>query len=171
MAKKNKRHNKSKKEIIKQMTQESKEKTEKVSPEAVTPKQVTFVENGRIEWNGFSNLYEVIGFMQLHVFQNWAHPIFQNVFLKDILKPGNNTPSKDDQAAIEAIEELTTDLLDDGDYSFKVEDAEEEVEEAEEEEEEEVEEEEVVEEEDPKLVKKRLLEAELLALKSQLDEI
>jgi hypothetical protein len=169
MAKKNKRPNKSKKEIIKKMAQESKEKTEKVLPEAVTPKQVTFVENGRIEWNGFANLYEVIGFMQLHVFQNWVHPIFQNVFLNDVLKPGNKAPSKDDQAAIEAIEELTTDLMEDGGYSVKEEVEEAEEEEVEEEEVEEAEEDEV--EEDPKLVKKRLLEAELLALKSQLDEI
>lgn len=121
---KSKKHTpKTKQEIIEEMVSPL-NSTPKPTEEEPKPKIVRFTENGRIEWENFINLYEVIGFMQLHIFQQWAHPIFQNVFLRDVVNPPNNNQEvpEEDQIAREAIEEIVEKEVENGELEKGMED-------------------------------------------------
>lgn len=42
-------------------------------------KSVTFLEDGQILTQGFVSPWEMIGFMQTSIFQEWKHPVFQRI--------------------------------------------------------------------------------------------
>lgn len=80
---------------------EQKSQNEEVEP------YVKFTKDGKITWGGFHDLYGVIGFMQLHIFRNWDHPVFVEGFLKNVTKPAQpveKTPSQENQELLDKMQ-------------------------------------------------------------------